>query len=54
MDFENDKHSRRQLIYYYWCGVDDDGLDVGSGSKNVKTRKSSQKGILDQTSRKFS
>jgi len=42
MDFENDKQSRGQLIYYYRCGVDDDGLDAGSGSKNDKTRKSSQ------------
>ena len=37
MDFETNKHSRRQLIYYYSCGVDEDGLGAGSGSKNVKT-----------------
>ncbi len=40
--FEIDKHNRRELLYYYCCGDDHDGLDAGSGSKNVKTRKSSQ------------
>ena len=42
LDFEIDKHNRRELIEYYRCGDVEDGLDAGSGSKNVKTRKSSQ------------
>ncbi len=45
-DFEIDKHNRRELLYYYYCGDDNDGLDAGSGSKNVKTRKSSQTSVL--------
>ncbi len=41
-DFEIDKHNRWEFLYYYCCGDDNDGLDAGSGSKNVKTRKSSK------------